>query len=176
MLTLGIDTSNYATSLAVYDSCAKEVVCDKKQFLPVKQGQLGLRQSDALFHHTAALPELLSQLAQQVDLSRIQAVGVSTRRAGGRLLHALFSCRTQRSSGICCCPWHSAGRINSPTGSPLPRRFLPLAKRICSSAPAWYFMYPAEPLTCFCVKAMVQSGALVPAVISTQVRQWIGWG
>ena len=79
MLTLGIDTSNYATSLAVYDSCAKEVVCDKKQFLPVKQGQLGLRQSDALFHHTAALTELLSQLAQQVDLSRIQAVGVSTR-------------------------------------------------------------------------------------------------
>ena len=79
MLTLGIDTSNYATSLAVYDSCAKEVVCDKKQFLPVKQGQLGLRQSDALFHHTAALPELLSQLGQQVDLCQIQAVGVSTR-------------------------------------------------------------------------------------------------
>ena len=79
MLTLGIDTSNYATSLAVYDSCAKEVVCDKKQFLPVKPGQLGLRQSDALFHHTAALPALLSQLAQQVDLRRIQAVGVSSR-------------------------------------------------------------------------------------------------
>ena len=35
MFTLGIDTSNYATSLAVYDSSAKEVVCDKKQFLPV---------------------------------------------------------------------------------------------------------------------------------------------
>ncbi len=79
MLTLGIDTSNYATSLAVYDSSAKEVVCDKKQFLPVKQGQLGLRQSDALFHHTAALPELLSQLAKQVDLTQIQAVGVSAR-------------------------------------------------------------------------------------------------
>lgn len=79
MLTLGIDTSNYATSLAVYDSCAKEVVCDKKQFLPVKQGQLGLRQSDALFHHTAALPELLEQLARQVDLRQVQAVGVSIR-------------------------------------------------------------------------------------------------
>ena len=79
MLTLGIDTSNYATSLAVYDSCAKEVVCDKKQFLPVKPGQLGLRQSDALFHHTVALPQLLNELAQQVDLCQIQAVGVSTR-------------------------------------------------------------------------------------------------
>ncbi len=79
MFTLGIDTSNYATSLAVYDSSAKEVVCDKKQFLPVKQGQLGLRQSDALFHHTVALPELLGQLAEQVDLTQIQAVGVSAR-------------------------------------------------------------------------------------------------
>ena len=58
MLTLGFDTSNYATSLAVYDTCSKEVVCDKKKFLPVRPGQLGLRQSDALFHHTAALPRL----------------------------------------------------------------------------------------------------------------------
>ena len=59
MLTLGIDTSNYATSLAVFDTDAGEVVCDCKKFLPVKEGQLGLRQSDALFHHTAALPAML---------------------------------------------------------------------------------------------------------------------
>lgn len=76
MLTLGIDTSNYATSLAVYDS-AGGVVCDKKRFLPVKAGQLGLRQSDALFHHTAALPELLTELSKEADFSRIAAVGVS---------------------------------------------------------------------------------------------------
>ena len=56
MRTLGIDTSNYATSLAVFDTNAGEVVCDCKRFLPVREGQLGLRQSDALFHHTAALP------------------------------------------------------------------------------------------------------------------------
>lgn len=49
MRTLGIDTSNYATSLAVFDTNAGEVVCDCKKFLPVKAGQLGLRQSDALF-------------------------------------------------------------------------------------------------------------------------------
>ncbi len=79
MLTLGIDTSNYATSLAVFDSDAREVVCDKKQFLPVKAGQLGLRQSDALFHHTAALPQLLEQLDLQADLTRIAAVGVSAK-------------------------------------------------------------------------------------------------
>jgi N6-L-threonylcarbamoyladenine synthase len=74
--TLGIDTSNYATSLAVFDTTG-EVVCTKKRFLPVKDGQLGLRQSDALFHHTAALPQMLEELAQETDLTHIDAVGVS---------------------------------------------------------------------------------------------------
>ena len=77
MLTLGIDTSNYATSLAVFDADAGEVVCDCKKFLPVKAGQLGLRQSDALFHHTAALPELMQKINDTVPLSKIQAVAVS---------------------------------------------------------------------------------------------------
>ncbi|HJB68147.1 MAG TPA: glycoprotease [Candidatus Fournierella excrementigallinarum] len=79
MLALGFDTSNYATSLAVYDTCSKEVVCDKKKFLPVRPGQLGLRQSDALFHHTAALPGLLKELAAEADLTKVGAVGVSAR-------------------------------------------------------------------------------------------------
>lgn len=79
MLTLGIDTSNYATSLAVFDTNAGEVVCDCKKFLPVKPGQLGLRQSDALFHHTAALPALLEELSRQTDFSAVAAVGVSSR-------------------------------------------------------------------------------------------------
>lgn len=74
--TLGIDTSNYATSLAVFDT-AGEVVCAKKRFLPVKEGQLGLRQSEALFHHTVALPEMMQELAQEFDLTKIDAVGVS---------------------------------------------------------------------------------------------------
>ena len=74
--TLGIDTSNYATSLAVFDT-AGEVVCAKKRFLPVKEGQLGLRQSDALFHHTTALPEMLEELSRKFDLTQIAAVGVS---------------------------------------------------------------------------------------------------
>ena len=74
--TLGIDTSNYATSLAVFDT-AGEVVCAKKRFLPVKEGQLGLRQSDALFHHTAALPAMMAELNGEFDLTQICAVGVS---------------------------------------------------------------------------------------------------
>ncbi len=74
--TLGIDTSNYATSLAVFDT-AGEVVCAKKRFLPVKNGQLGRRQSDALFHHTAARPQMLTELGAEFDLTRVDAVGVS---------------------------------------------------------------------------------------------------
>ncbi|MEG1275225.1 MAG: glycoprotease [Ruthenibacterium sp.] len=79
MLTLGIDTSNYATSLAVFCTDTKEVVCATKRFLPVKQGELGLRQSDAVFHHTQALPELLREMSTQSDFLQIGAVGVSAR-------------------------------------------------------------------------------------------------
>ena len=78
MRTLGIDTSNYATSLAVYDSAGGAPVM-LKRFLPVKQGGLGLRQSDAVFHHTAALPQLFAELKQNTNLEELSAVGVSTR-------------------------------------------------------------------------------------------------
>lgn len=76
-LYLGIDTSNYTTSVAVYDSEKNEVI-QRKQLLPVKQGELGLRQSDAVFHHTQQLPRLFSSLRSEVD-GEITAVGVSTR-------------------------------------------------------------------------------------------------
>ena len=75
MFTLGIDTSNYASSLAVFDAARRTVVADCKRFLPVKAGGLGLRQSDAVFHHTAALPELLRQLGAAFPLRRVGAVG-----------------------------------------------------------------------------------------------------
>ena len=58
---LGIDTSNYTTSVAVYVSEDNKVYQQKK-LLPVKEGELGLRQSDALFHHTKQLPEMIEQL------------------------------------------------------------------------------------------------------------------
>lgn len=77
-LFLGIDTSNYTTSVAVFNSESGEML-QKKQLLPVKQGQLGLRQSDAVFHHTQQLHTLVEEISKQVDLSEISAVGVSTR-------------------------------------------------------------------------------------------------
>lgn len=77
-LYLGIDTSNYTTSVAVYDSVSKQVV-QSKRLLPVKSGELGLRQSDALFHHTVALPELVEETLSKIEYKKIDAVAVSNR-------------------------------------------------------------------------------------------------
>lgn len=77
-LFLGIDTSNYTTSTALYDSPMGEMLNCKK-LLPVKEGQLGLRQSDAVFHHTAQLHTLFSKLVENVDTKAIAAIGVSSK-------------------------------------------------------------------------------------------------
>jgi N6-L-threonylcarbamoyladenine synthase len=72
---LGIDTSNYTTSAAVFDNISKSII-QRKQLLPVREGELGLRQSDAVFHHTVSLPELLESLFEEYKGS-LSAVGVS---------------------------------------------------------------------------------------------------
>ena len=76
MSVIGIDTSNYTTSIAYFDGTGGEN-CSK--LLPVKQGELGLRQSDAVFAHIKSLPELSGRLFSHVSKENITAVGVSTR-------------------------------------------------------------------------------------------------
>ena len=72
---LGIDTSNYTTSVCLYDSSTNEVI-SRRKLLPVRDGELGLRQSDAVFHHVQQLPELFeSAFADFKD--EIRAIGVS---------------------------------------------------------------------------------------------------
>lgn len=76
MSVIGFDTSNYTTSIAWFDghngkNCSK--------LLPVKEGELGLRQSDAVFHHTKSLPELSGRLFSDIRVHEVTAVGVSTR-------------------------------------------------------------------------------------------------
>ena len=75
MGVIGIDTSNYTTSIAYFDGHSGEN-CSK--LLPVKSGELGLRQSDAVFAHIKSLPELSGRLFSHVR-EEIRAVGVSTR-------------------------------------------------------------------------------------------------
>ena len=76
MSVIGFDTSNYTTSIAYFNG-VNGVNCSK--LLPVKHGELGLRQSDAVFHHTKSLPELSGRLFSDTDISGVTAVGVSTR-------------------------------------------------------------------------------------------------
>lgn len=61
---LGIDTSNYTTSAALYFPESGEIKSEKK-LLPVKKGERGLRQSDAVFHHTKQLNEVIGSLFDQ---------------------------------------------------------------------------------------------------------------
>ena len=69
---IGFDTSNYTTSIATYDG---KTVRQAKQVLTVKQGERGLRQSDAVFQHTVNMP----RLCEELELDVPKAVGVSTR-------------------------------------------------------------------------------------------------
>lgn len=75
---IGIDTSNYTTSVAVYDSKTNEV-SGKRKLLPVLKGELGIRQSDAVFHHTQQLPQLFEELFDElhIDCGDIKAIGAS---------------------------------------------------------------------------------------------------
>ena len=70
---LGIDTSNYTTSIALV--CDGAVILNLKKLLDVDSGERGIRQSDAVFQHTRNLPELFERLGNV----KIDAVGVSSR-------------------------------------------------------------------------------------------------
>ena len=76
MKLLGLDTSNYTTSCAWYDTESGRIL-QQKLLLPVPEGQAGLRQSDAVFHHTRQLPQILAQLAADAGDLHPDAVGVS---------------------------------------------------------------------------------------------------
>ena len=63
MVVLGIDTSNYTTSAAIFDG---ETGVNIGRLLEVRPGELGLRQSDALFQHVQRLPGLLKDKSIRV--------------------------------------------------------------------------------------------------------------
>lgn len=79
---LGVDTSNYTTSLAAVSEEGK-VVANIKKLLPVAAGERGLRQSDAVFAHVKAIPELAYELSKELDRylpsdqRKVTAVGYS---------------------------------------------------------------------------------------------------
>ena len=60
-LYLGVDTSNYTTSLAVLDA-NNNIIFDKRKLLDVEIGKKGLRQQEALFQHIKNLPLLFAEI------------------------------------------------------------------------------------------------------------------
>lgn len=72
---LGIDTSNYTTSLSLF-SAQDGIVGFERKILQVKDGEVGLRQSDAVFQHVQNIPKLMGSLYEKKDV-KLDAVGVS---------------------------------------------------------------------------------------------------
>lgn len=77
-VVIGLDTSCYTTSAAAV-TVEGEVVASCRKLLPVRQGERGLRQSEALFIHVRQLPERLEELARAIQGMEIAAVCVSRR-------------------------------------------------------------------------------------------------
>lgn len=69
---LGIDTSCYTTSCAIVDNNFN-IVEEARKLLDVKAGGRGLQQSNMVFQHTRALPDLIKQLPKV----SIEGIGVS---------------------------------------------------------------------------------------------------
>lgn len=124
---MGLDTSNYTTSTALYDSDGNRIV-QSKRLLPVKEGALGLRQADAVFAHVKQLGEVMEQLrsqfGQEKGLDRdglpvLSGIGYSARPrdAEGSYMPCFLvgetAARTLSAAvGVPCRPFsHQAGHI-----------------------------------------------------------------
>lgn len=75
---VGFDTSNYTTSASVC-TMDGEIVVNLKRPLPVKAGECGLRQSDAVFAHVKNLPFITQELREVLCAYDVRAVGYSAR-------------------------------------------------------------------------------------------------
>ncbi len=101
---VGFDTSNYTTSAAVCTELG-EIAANLKVPLPVKEGEVGLRQSEAVFAHIKNLPKLCEMLDAVLGAYEIKAVGVSSapRDADGSYMPCFLS-------GVAAASAFAAGR------------------------------------------------------------------
>ena len=77
-IILGIDTSNYTTSVALmYDD--GELIANIKRPLKVNDGERGLRQSDAVFAHIKNIPSAMEETREYLAGRTPIAIGVSER-------------------------------------------------------------------------------------------------
>ncbi len=82
MYILGVDTSNYVTSLAVIKrepDREASLVQEKRITLEVLKGGKGLRQSEAVFQHVKNMPEIWEYIFSSVQGEYIAGVAASVR-------------------------------------------------------------------------------------------------
>lgn len=106
---LGIDTSNYTTSAAVYNPDTGELP-QRRELLPVKPGEVGLRQADAVFLHVRQLGPLLSELLEPLDEPvRAAAASASPRDEEGSYMPCFLVGRlaAQAAAATAGAPLHS---------------------------------------------------------------------
>ena len=70
---LGIDTSNYTTSVATVGDENHNI----RKIIDIKEGMRGIRQSDGVFVHLKELPCLFEKL--DINMKEVSAIGVSVR-------------------------------------------------------------------------------------------------
>ena len=75
---LGIDTSNYKTSVAIVDETGA-LIFEKSKLLAVDKGDKGLRQSLAFFKHSNILPDFFKEAFEKVDPASIKGIAYSSR-------------------------------------------------------------------------------------------------
>ncbi len=80
MYVLGMDTSNYRTSICMMDEKGR-VYLDQRKLLEVKAGERGLQQSAAVFQHIKHLPELIDGPSTLSGSLRAIAVSAAPRPA-----------------------------------------------------------------------------------------------
>jgi N6-L-threonylcarbamoyladenine synthase len=73
-MAFALDTSSYTTSAAVFDGAEGR---NSSLLLSVDKGEIGLRQSEALFRHIRQLPGVIGKL--DINISDIKTVGVSSK-------------------------------------------------------------------------------------------------
>jgi len=82
MRFLGIDTSNYTTSAAMWQPSLARMNTASK-LLPVSKGNMGLRQSEAVFHHTQALDQMIASVCEGQEPPTAIGVSITPRTAEG---------------------------------------------------------------------------------------------
>ena len=117
-VVVGIDTSNYTTSLGIM-TLNGELIANLKRPLQVKDGERGLRQSDAVFAHVKNMPSLSEEAKIYLRGRRIVAIGVSERPRNkqGSYMPCFLSgvASAELASGLCGAPLyrfsHQCGHI-----------------------------------------------------------------